>query len=137
MPEINGLLETGFSTTDLERARSFYRDLMGFEPMHEDERGTMYALPGDQVLLVVREDLADEVHSVSGQEIPPWGGPGTVHIAFAVDGDQIEPWVEHLEAAGVTIDSRVSWDRGGESIYFKDPDGNLLEMASPGVWPIY
>lgn len=137
MPEINGLLETGFSTSDLQRARTFYQEVMGFEPLHEDERGSIYGLPGDQLLIVVREESAEEVHSVSGSEIPPWGGPGTVHIAFAVDRDQIESWTEHLEAAGVSIESRVEWERGGVSIYFRDPDGNVLEMASPGIWPTY
>jgi catechol 2,3-dioxygenase-like lactoylglutathione lyase family enzyme len=34
------------------------------------------------------------------------------------------------------VDTR-DWPLGGRSLYFRDPDGHLLEVASPGVWSIY
>jgi catechol 2,3-dioxygenase-like lactoylglutathione lyase family enzyme len=37
----------------------------------------------------------------------------------------------------VEIISRMSWPRGGESLYFRDPDNHVLELATPGIWPIY
>jgi catechol 2,3-dioxygenase-like lactoylglutathione lyase family enzyme len=37
----------------------------------------------------------------------------------------------------VAIESRMEWPRGGKSIYFRDPDGHLLEVLTPGVWAIY
>jgi len=40
-------------------------------------------------------------------------------------------------AEGIPIEDRKTWDRGGQSIYFRDPDGHLLELATPGVWTIY
>ncbi len=32
---------------------------------------------------------------------------------------------------------KKQWDRGGTSLYFHDPDGHLLELATPGVWSVY
>ena len=36
---------------------------------------------------------------------------------------------------GIEVESRVNWARGGTSLYFRDPDGNSLEVATPGLWP--
>jgi catechol 2,3-dioxygenase-like lactoylglutathione lyase family enzyme len=36
---------------------------------------------------------------------------------------------------GIAIEGRTNWRRGGISIYFRDPDGHLLELATPGLWP--
>jgi catechol 2,3-dioxygenase-like lactoylglutathione lyase family enzyme len=35
----------------------------------------------------------------------------------------------------VAIEGRVDWPRGAKSIYFRDPDGHLLELGTPGLWP--
>ena len=40
-------------------------------------------------------------------------------------------------AHNIAIEGRTTWKRGGESIYFRDPDGHLLELATPGLWAIY
>ena len=37
----------------------------------------------------------------------------------------------------VEIEGRTDWPRGGHSIYFRDPDGHLLELATPGLWTVY
>ena len=40
-------------------------------------------------------------------------------------------------ALGIAIESRVTWERGGVSLYFRDPDGRSVELATPGLWPSY
>ena len=42
-----------------------------------------------------------------------------------------------LKAEDIAIEGRTKWPPGGESIYFRDPDGHLLELATPGLWPGY
>jgi len=42
-----------------------------------------------------------------------------------------------LAELGIAIESRVQWERGGSSIYFRDPDGRSVELATPGLWPCY
>ena len=38
-----------------------------------------------------------------------------------------------LPTEGIAIEGRTKWPRGGESIYFRDPDGHLVELATPGL----
>ena len=64
-------------------------------------------------------------------------GHGPLHIAFAVAADALPQWEQRLRDEGVAIEGRTDWSRGGHSIYFRDPDGHLLELATPGLWTIY
>lgn len=58
------------------------------------------------------------------------------HFCFAVDsGEDVDAWDQHLVAKGVQILGRVRWpDERGQSVYFADPDGNIGEVASKGIW---
>jgi catechol 2,3-dioxygenase-like lactoylglutathione lyase family enzyme len=58
-------------------------------------------------------------------------------VAFSIAADELSAWEERLAAAGVAIEGRTKWPRGGDSIYFRDPDGHLLELATPGLWVGY
>ena len=58
-------------------------------------------------------------------------------MAFSIAADALADWEARFAEAGVAIESRVKWPRGGESIYFRDPDGHVLELATPGLWPGY
>ena len=49
----------------------------------------------------------------------------------------IAAWESHLTHLGIDIESRVRWDGGGTSLYFRDPEGRSVEFATPGVWPTY
>ena len=35
------------------------------------------------------------------------------------------------------MESEVTWPQGGRSLYFRDPDGLLVELATPGLWRNY
>ncbi|MGH7057143.1 MAG: VOC family protein, partial [Acetobacteraceae bacterium] len=60
-----------------------------------------------------------------------------LHLCFAIDAADLARWISHLGAMGITVESRVTWPRGGTSLYLRDPDGNSLELATPGLWPNY
>jgi catechol 2,3-dioxygenase-like lactoylglutathione lyase family enzyme len=72
-----------------------------------------------------------------GGVIPPHDGSGRLHVGFAIDRGELPEWEAHLTANAVAIESTVDWPRGGRSLYFRDPDGHLLELLTPGVWPVY
>jgi hypothetical protein len=40
----------------------------------------------------------------------------------------------YLTAKGIVIEKEVSWPRGGRSLYFREPAGNVVELVTPGVW---
>ena len=67
----------------------------------------------------------------------PGEAVGAGHIAFAVELRALDEWRDYLKERDVPVLSDVSWERGGRSLYFRDPDGHLLELASPGIWDAY
>jgi len=69
--------------------------------------------------------------------IPGHDSSGEIHMGFSVDREELPLWEAKFEAAGVTVVSRVHWPRGGESVYFRDPDNHLLALLTPGVWTTY
>jgi catechol 2,3-dioxygenase-like lactoylglutathione lyase family enzyme len=49
----------------------------------------------------------------------------------------LQAWEAWLGELGIPIESRQTWRHGGHALYFRDPDGHLLEVVTPGVWSIY
>jgi catechol 2,3-dioxygenase-like lactoylglutathione lyase family enzyme len=58
-------------------------------------------------------------------------------VCFAIDADDMPAWQQKLDDSGVAIEGRTQWPKGGSSVYFRDPDHNLVELLTPGCWPIY
>ena len=134
---VGGILETALYVADLKRAGDFYRRLFGFDTLLEQDRLIALNVAGRNVLLLFLAGATQEPLTVSGGVIPPHGGSGEGHFAFSITAEDTEAWQRHLEAAGVNIESVVNWPEGSTSIYFRDPDGNLGELVSPGLWAIY
>jgi catechol 2,3-dioxygenase-like lactoylglutathione lyase family enzyme len=137
MPNITGVLETSLYVADVNRAAQFYEQLFGFQRMFADERLCALGVAGKQILLLFQRGASIEPIPVADGIMPPHDGSGTLHLAFACSADELPRWEVHLTAHEVPIESRIHWERGGTSIYFRDPDENLIELATPGIWPIY
>ena len=137
MPKLDGILETAIHTEDMPRSRAFYEGVLGLTPIYNDERLTAYAVSGRDVLLVFLKGATSKTVSLPGGTIPGHGGDGALHVAFATAKNELDRWERHLAARGVEIEGRNIWERGGRSIYFRDPDGHLLELATPGLWAVY
>jgi catechol 2,3-dioxygenase-like lactoylglutathione lyase family enzyme len=134
-PELLSILETALYVDDLAKAANFYEDVMCLTTLHADDRLRAYNVNGRSVLLLFRRGGTVEPVQTGGGLIPPHDGSGALHMAFAVTHDALPHWRAHLKAAGVAIESTSDWQRGGHSLYFRDPDGNLLEIAAtPGLW---
>ncbi|MDG3004589.1 VOC family protein [Paludisphaera mucosa] len=131
---IGGILETALYAEDVKRAAEFYRGLFDFPTLLESERLVALDVAGRNVLLLFPRGGTDEPFAVPGGLIPPHGGSGCGHFAFAIAAEDVDAWRRGLEEKGVAIESEVSWPGGSRSLYFRDPDGNLGELMSPGFW---
>ncbi|KID28360.1 lactoylglutathione lyase-like lyase [Prauserella sp. Am3] len=142
MPKIDRIIESALYIDDLDRARKFYGEVLQLEPLVDRDPLCAYDVGGQNVLLVFGRGRSLETNVLPGPglpngEIPPHDGSGALHVCFAVAEDQLAEWETHLNTHGVAIEGRTNWTRGGRSIYFRDPDGHLLELMTPGNWATY
>lgn len=145
MPSISRLLETALYVEDLERSARFYQQVLGLAPivgttleMQTQSRVLRpLHIPGGQVLLLFPKGSATTTAVLDGGSIPPHEGGGRLHLAFAISAAELESWRARLQSHGISIEGEMAWPRGGTSLYFRDPDGHLVELATPGLWSIY
>jgi catechol 2,3-dioxygenase-like lactoylglutathione lyase family enzyme len=113
------------SVSDWERSNAFYRDVLGAEIV---PRGAGFAYRfGEQQL---------NVHGPGGDPYPVAAEPvrpGNSDLCFVWEG-AIDGAIEHLRARGVEIEEgpveRPGARGQGTSVYFRDPDGSLLELIA-------
>ena len=137
IPRTTGVLETSLYVDDISRARDFYQRVFGFEVFFGDARMCAMGIPGSQVLLLFRRGATTEPAPAGGGFIPPHHGEGPLHLCFAIPLGALAAWEAHLRGLGIDVESRLRWSKGGTSLYFRDPDDNSIEVATPGLWPHY
>jgi catechol 2,3-dioxygenase-like lactoylglutathione lyase family enzyme len=137
-PRIHGVVETCLYTDDLPRAVAFYREVLGLAGMRGDgERFQAFDAGEGRVLLLFKRGATLVAMPAPEGEIPPHDGSGPLHIALAIEVADYDAWRRRLERHGIGIESETRWDRGGRSLYFRDADGHLVELVTPGIWPNY
>jgi catechol 2,3-dioxygenase-like lactoylglutathione lyase family enzyme len=129
MGPIRHLVEAAAYVTDLEAAERFYRDVLGLELLGKELPRHVFFRVGDGVLLLFN---AEETRK--GEVLPSHGATGPGHFALGIDAADYEAWRARLKSYGVSIEQEVAWPRGGKSLYFRDPDGNAVELVTPGLW---
>lgn len=131
-PRVNGILETSLYVESAARSAEFYRRVFGFEPLdpgeplNDDTRLCPMRAGDRSVLLLFKKGATDDTNA-----------SGAIHVAFGIARSDLAAWEDWLAAQGISIESRQTWQYGGEALYFRDPDGHLLEVVTPGVWTIY
>ena len=130
------VLETALYCEDLGIAARFYEQL-GFMAMLESKRLVALDAGEQTVLLLFQRGAAQDGLATGGGFVPGHDGDGPQHLAFAVDAEDLPRWEGRLAALGIAIESRVRWSGGGTSLYFRDPDGHSIELATPGTWPTW
>ena len=113
------------AVTDLARARQFYEEVLGFAPQGDVPDGVVYR-SGSTSFLVYPSSFA--------------GTNKATAISFQVPVDGFDAEVAALRAKGLTFQTfeveGITWDDGvaswgeGRSLWFEDPDGNILNVES-------
>jgi catechol 2,3-dioxygenase-like lactoylglutathione lyase family enzyme len=128
--EIEAVIETGIYVEDLDRAEAFYQGVLGLAVLGRDAgRHVFFRVGAAGVLLAFRADATGR-----GDGLPPHGARGPGHFALGIRAEALAGWRRRLAAHGVAVEQEVVWPRGGRSLYFRDPAGNLVELLTPGVW---
>jgi catechol 2,3-dioxygenase-like lactoylglutathione lyase family enzyme len=136
-PPIHGIVESCLYSNDLPRSIRFYQGRLGLRLIESSDRLAVFSVADRQVLIIFRSGGKSEPVPTPGGMIPPHEAAGRVHFAFAISKEDFAAWESHLIAQGIAIESKVSWPAGGQSIYFRDPDHHLVELATPGIWEVY
>jgi catechol 2,3-dioxygenase-like lactoylglutathione lyase family enzyme len=130
-PKTEGFLESSLYVSDVDNSARFYEKIFGFQIISDfGGRGCALQAGERQVLLLFKKG-ASKSHST------PHDGDGQLHLAFAISAAELPRWEAWLGENAIPIEDTTHWERGGTSLYFRDPDGHLLELATPGVWTIY
>lgn len=137
VPRLNRIIETALYVDDLDRARAFYEDKLGLAPLLKTKTLFAYDVGGANVLLLFLRGASLQTQTAAGGTIPPHDGSGPLHIAFAIDAEELAAWEAKLGQLDIAVEGRMQWERGSTSLYFRDPDGHLLELATPRLWRTY
>ena len=130
-PKTKGLLESSLYVADVVKSVEFFERVFSFRIISDfgESCCAMEAGPR-QVLLLFKRGASRDM-------VSPHDGDGELHIAFAIDADEFSVWEAWLAENGIPVEESRTWEHGGHSLYFRDPDRHLIEVATPGVWSIY
>jgi catechol 2,3-dioxygenase-like lactoylglutathione lyase family enzyme len=129
MPTLSRILETVLYAVDMEAAEKFYSEVLELSLLtREPGRSLVYTVGGDMLLIFYAPE------SLKKTNLPAHGTSGPGHMAFEIEENEYETWKEHLLGKNIVIEKGVAWGSGARSLYFRDPSGNVLEIATPGVW---
>lgn len=121
-PPVSGISELVLEVSDLEDARHFYRDVLGFEETlyGEGREGRYWYLIGDTARLGL---WTPQIGLAGGQ------GGAHVHFAFHLGDDDLDQLLEQLNGEGIDVEGPIQLGPG-RAIYVTDPDGNVVEFWS-------
>ena len=129
--ELDGVHHIGVNVRNLDRAEAFYIDVLGFqvvERYQEEIRHSMLDTGDTKIHLFESIDLnLDEAINCLSEE-------GYAHIAFGTSRDKFFKAMKDLKKHDVDFRGPLILGKG-ESVHFKDPDGNHLEIRCPAKLP--
>jgi catechol 2,3-dioxygenase-like lactoylglutathione lyase family enzyme len=136
MMKIRRIIETCIYSSDLGSMKKFYVDTLALPVVDEEEGKFIFLQAGMSMLLIFNPARTSE----SNEKLPTHGAetpPARIHFAMEIEAGDYERWKELLARNNTTLEKEVSWNEGkAKSLYFRDPSGNLVELITPGEWPV-
>jgi catechol-2,3-dioxygenase len=133
--KINKVVETCIYSSDLESMKKFYVDTLGLSVIQEEGDKLIFLKAGKSMLLIF-DPLRT---SINNDKLPTHGAmtpPSSVHFAMEIEEQEYQPCKKFLALNGIAIEKEVIWNSNTKSLYFRDPAGNLVELITPGGWPV-
>ena len=117
---MKGIRHIALRVRDIGRSAEFYTRLLGMTVEWRPDAGTVYLTSGG-------DNLA--LHEVDADHIDNSCSP-LDHLGFLVSRpEEVDEWAQRLQAGGVELVQQPKTHRdGARSIYFRDPDGNLVQL---------
>lgn len=131
--KIRKIVETCIYYSDLQSMKNFYVDILGLQLVQEEDGKFIFLQAGKSMLLVFNPDRT----SKSNDNLPTHGAatpPASVHFAMEIESNDYLRWKDLLAKNKIKMEE-VGW-KSAKSIYFRDPAGNLVELITPGEWPV-
>jgi catechol 2,3-dioxygenase-like lactoylglutathione lyase family enzyme len=132
-PAVNGVLETSLYVKSVAQSLEFYQRVFGFELIDASNE----EITDQTRLCALRAGDRDVLLLFKKGATPDTDATGSIHVAFGIARSDVAAWEQWLGKEGIVIEQRKTWKFGAQALYFRDPDGNLLEVVTPGVWSIY
>ena len=133
--KINKVIETCIYSSDLESMKKFYVGILGLPVIQEEGEKLIFLKAGKTMLLIF-----DPIQtSINNDKLPTHGAmtpPSSIHFAMEIEEQEYHLCKELLAMHGIAIEKEVNWNSKTKSLYFRDPAGNLVELITPGGWPV-
>lgn len=139
-PRVHGILHAGVTVSNFEDAVSWWSDLFGFRLVSEqtisgedaERLAGLYGASGLTIRLGFLRSPGGDVLEIFTFDPPieprrtDWRRPGYTHIALSVRN--VPAMHRRLKDAGIAFVSDIHHTAGAHWVFFRDPDGNLIEL---------
>jgi catechol 2,3-dioxygenase-like lactoylglutathione lyase family enzyme len=133
---ILGISEVSVYVSDLQRAEAWYQRVVGLETVGKGD-SFCFLRAGDDATLRQRIILFVAGRTQHQDRPPSHGAVGPTHVALGARLEDLDLFRRALQEADVAIEQQITWPSGDESIYFRDLDGNSLEIYGQGQFERY
>jgi catechol-2,3-dioxygenase len=133
--KINKVIETCIYSSDLDSMKRFYVGILGLAFVQEEKGKLVFLKAGKSMLLIFNPHRT----STDNDRLPTHGAqtpPASIHFAMEIQERDHQRWKELLAKNKIAIEKEVDWNGRSKSLYFRDPAGNLVELITPGEWPV-
>lgn len=133
--KIKKVVETCIYSSDLESMKNFYAGILGL-PVIQEEQDKLIFLKAGKSMLLIFDPLRTKTNNGS---LPAHGTPtppSSIHFAMEIEKQEYHASKQLLIDNNIAIEKEVNWNSDTKSIYFRDPAGNLVELITPGGWPV-